>query len=210
MAGYRSVRDILKKMPRQLTLRFRLLGFLPLIFFLAQTVHYWRVGGLGNLLWMCNVGNLLLAIGLFFERRELIRAVAIWTIPGLIIWIRYVVLEYDYVFSSFLAHVGGIAIGLIALRRMRMDRIAWLYAFAWYLLVQLAARLFTAPELNVNLAFRIQPGWEQRFSSYWKFWIVMSAVVAAGLWVIGMVLSWVWPSTPRLQNHDPKHFPFSI
>ena len=210
MAGYRSVRDILKKMPRQLTLRFRLLGFLPLIFFLAQTVHYWRVGGLGNLLWMCNVGNLLLAIGLFFERRELIRAVAIWTIPGLIIWIRYVVLEYDYVFSSFLAHVGGIAIGLIALRRVRMDRIAWLYAFAWYLLVQLAARLFTAPELNVNLAFRIQPGWEQRFGSYWKFWIVMSAVAAAGLWVIGMVLSWVWPSTPRLQNHDPKHFPFSI
>ncbi len=33
VAGYRSVRDILKKMPRPLTLRFRLLGFLPVIFF---------------------------------------------------------------------------------------------------------------------------------------------------------------------------------
>jgi hypothetical protein len=204
------VRDILKKMPRQLTLRFRLLGLLPLLFFLAQTVHYWRVGGMGNLLWMCNVGNLLLAIGLLFARRELIRAAAIWTIPGLIIWIRYVVLEYDYVFSSFLAHVGGIAIGLIALRRVRMDRIAWLYAFAWYLLVQLAARLFTAPELNVNLAFRIQLGWEQTFRSYWKFWIAACAVVAAGLWVIGLVLSWVWPSTPRLPDSEGRHFPFSI
>ena len=52
-------------MPRPLTLRFRLLGLLPLVFFLAQTIHYRRVGGMGNLLWMCNLGNLLLAIGLF-------------------------------------------------------------------------------------------------------------------------------------------------
>src|SRR5712692_8252673 len=120
VAGCDRVRDILRKMPQQLTLRFRLLGFLPLIFFLAQTIHYWRVGGLGNLLWMCNVGNLVLASGLFFGRPELIRAAAIWTIPGLGIWIRYVLLEYEIVFSSILAHVGGIVVALIALRRVRM------------------------------------------------------------------------------------------
>jgi hypothetical protein len=191
-----GLRDILKKMPRQLTLRFRLLGLLPVIFFLAQTAHYWRVGGMGNLLWMCNVGSLVLAIGLFFGRRELIRAAAIWTIPGLGLWIRYVLyatFDYEMVFSSILVHVGGIAIGLIVLRRVRMDRFAWAYAFAWYLIVQFAARLFTAPELNVNVAFRIQTGWEQTFGSYWKFWIVMSAVVAAGLWVIGKILWWLWP-----------------
>jgi hypothetical protein len=38
----------------------------------------------------------------------------------------------------------------------------------------------------------------------------MTAVVAAGLWAIGLVLSWVWPSTPRLQDREGKHFPFSI
>jgi hypothetical protein len=80
------------------------------------------------------------------------------------------------------------------LRRVRMDRLAWLYAFAWYLIVQVAARLFTAPELNVNVAFRVQAGWEQVFRSYWKFWIVMTAVVAAGLWMIGKVLSLIWPA----------------
>ena len=191
-------------MPRQLTLRFRLLGLLPLIFFLAQTVHYWRVGGMGYLLYMCNVGNLLLALGLFLGRTELIRAAAIWTIPGLAIWIRYVVLEYDYVFSSFLAHVGGIVVGLIILRTVRMDRLAWLYAFTWYLIMQIAARLFTAPELNVNVAFRIQPGWEQTFSSYWKFWIVMTAVVAAGLWVIGKVLGLIWPAHEEVECQNPE------
>src|SRR5215468_12744111 len=72
--------------------RYRLLGVLPLIFFLVQTIHYWRYGGLGNLLWMCNAGNVLLGIGLLVGHRELIRAAAIWTIPGLGIWVKYVLL----------------------------------------------------------------------------------------------------------------------
>src|SRR5437870_9880628 len=100
----------------------RLLGLLPLAFFIGQVIHYWRYGGAGNLLWMCNVGNLLLAIGLFLDHRELIRAAAIWTIPGLVVWIQYVLLAYGFLFSSTLAHVGGIAIALIALRRVGMDR----------------------------------------------------------------------------------------
>jgi hypothetical protein len=108
---------------------FRLLGFLPLIFFLAQTIHYWRYGGMGNLLWMCNVGNLLLALGLFLHHRELVRAAAIWTIPGLGVWFWYVWLSGDTALSSTLAHVGGLIVALIALRRVRMDRLAWLYAF---------------------------------------------------------------------------------
>ncbi len=34
------------------------LGFLPLLFFFAQAIYYWRNGSLGNMLWMCNIGNL--------------------------------------------------------------------------------------------------------------------------------------------------------
>src|SRR5438132_9380110 len=181
-------------MRRDFDPHFRLLGFLPLLFFAGQTVHYWRFGGLGNLLWMCNTGDLLLAAGLFLGHRELIRAAAIWTIPGLAVWIRYVLLASGLYFATTLAHVGGIVVGLIVLRRVRMDRIAWIYAFAWYLFMQIAARLTTSPELNVNVAHRIQPGWENIFSSYWKSWIVMAVVVAAGLWIIGFLLSWIWPA----------------
>ena len=176
------------------TTKFRLLGLLPLIFFLAQTLHYWRYGGMGNLLWMCNVGNLLLAIGLLLNHRELIRAAAIWTIPGLGVWFWYVWLSGDTAVSSTLAHVGGLIVALIVLRRVRMDRLAWLYAFAWYLFLQLVSRLTTAPELNVNVAHHIQTGWESAFGSFWKFWLVMTAVVAVGLWAIGKVLSLLWPA----------------
>jgi hypothetical protein len=187
-------------MQGQLDTRFRLIGLLPLIFFLAQTIHYWRVGGMGNLLWMCNIGNLVLAAGLFLGHRELIRAAAIWTIPGLAIWIRYVLFEYDFVVSSALAHVGGIIVALIVLRRVRMDRRAWVYAFVWYLFMQIASRLVTDPRLNVNVAHRIQTGWENAFSSYWKFWIVMTTLVASCLWVMGIVLSWIWPARDEEAN----------
>jgi len=179
-----------------LELRFRLLGILPLIFFLAQTIHYWRYGGMGNLLWICNVGNILLGVGLLLGQRELIRTAAIWTIPGLGIWIRYVLLASGFYFSTTLAHVGGIVVGLIALSRVRMDRLAWIYAFIWSLLVQLAARLLTSPELNVNLAHRIQPGWENLFSAYSKFWLVLLMVTALVLWLISKVLSLIWPAAP--------------
>jgi hypothetical protein len=177
-----------------LELRFRLLGLLPLIFFLFQTIHYWRFGGMGNLWWICNAGNVLLGVGLLIDHRELIRAAAIWTIPGLGIWIFYVLLPTGFYFSTTLAHVGGIVVGMIALRRVRMNRTAWIYAFAWALLTQLAARLLTWPEWNVNVAHRIQPGWEHLFNSYWKFWLVMTVVTAAALWMIGRLLSLIWPA----------------
>lgn len=188
-------------MPSLLKLQFRLLGLLPLTFFLAQVVHYWRYGGMGHLAWMCNVGNLLLAIGLFLDHRELIRAAGIWTIPGLAVWFWYVWLSGDTGVSSTLAHAGGIVVGLFVLRRVRMDRIAWSYAFVWYLFMQIVSRLVTPPELNVNVAHHIQAGWEGAFGSFWKFWLVMTIVVALGLWFIGLVLSWIWPA--RSISTDP-------
>src|SRR5688572_5584435 len=89
------------------SIQFRLLGILPLVFFLFQGIHYWRIGELGHTLWMCNIGNLVLAIGLFLSNTTLIRVAALWMIPGLAVWFTYVVLPWGVFLSSTLAHVGG-------------------------------------------------------------------------------------------------------
>lgn len=178
--------------------RLRLLGVLPLLFFIAQGIHYWRTNELGNLFWMCNLGNLILALGLFFEKPAVIRLAAIWTIPGLIVWFIYVVLTWGVFFSSTLAHVGGLAVAAFALKTYRMDRRSWSYAFGWYLGVQLLSRFFTAPVLNVNLAHAIQPGWEQTFGSYWVFWLTLTIATAAVLWLSGLF----WRTL--LPNVDPS------
>ncbi len=170
----------------------RSLGLLPLIFFFAQVVHYWRINELGHMLWMCNIGNLILALGLFLDKPTLVRLSAIWTIPGIVVWFIYVVLAWGVFLSSTLAHVGGLAVSMIALKWYRMDRDAWRYAFGWYLVVQLLSRFVTPAALNVNLAHTVAAGWERTFQSYWSFWLVLTALTAVVLWVSGMMLWAIW------------------
>jgi hypothetical protein len=181
--------------------RLRLLGLLPLMFFLAQGVHYWRINQLGHMLWMCNIGNLLLALGLLLEKPLVIRLSAIWTIPGLIIWFLYVVLAWGVFLTSTLAHVGGLTVALIALSKVRMDRTAWRWAFGWYLVVQLLSRFVTPRDLNVNLAHTIQPGWERTFESYWLFWLTLTLLTAIVLWLSGLLFWSIWPAGLRRLDH---------
>ena len=187
--------------------RQQLLGFFPLAFFIAQALHYWQINQLGHMLWMCNIGNLLLAIGLFTEQSLLIRVAVIWMVPGVLVWFAYVVptwgmlltgkFSYSELFgvlSSTLAHLGGFAVGIAVLRKVGAERRTWIYAFAWYFIVQLISRLFTPAVLNVNLAHNIQPGWEGAFNSYLKFWLVLSILVGLCLWALGFLLTKLWPA----------------
>ena len=174
----------------------RWLGLLPLIFFFAQAEHYWRTNELGHMLWMCNIGNLILALGLFFDKSALVRVAAIWTVPGLVVWFLYVVLPWGVFLSSILAHLGGLAVAMLALKRYRMDRSAWRHAFGWYLAIQLISRFITPKEFNVNLAHTVASGWERTFQSYWTFWLVLTAIAVAVLWVSGMILWAIWRPAP--------------
>jgi len=182
----------------KLTARFRLLGVLPLTFFLAQAIHYWRLGQLGHMLWMCNIGNLVMAIGLFLGHAMLIRVAALWSIPGVVIWFRYVVMQWGLFGSSMSAHVGGLIVGLLVLRKVRVDRTAWLYCLGWFLILQLVSRATTPVEMNVNVSHTVYQGWQQIFTAYWKFWLVMTLLVAIGFWLLGLVLNKLWPARPAV------------
>jgi hypothetical protein len=173
---------------------FRLAGLFPLVFFIAQAAHYWRIDEVGHMLWMCNIGNLLLAIGLFLNNARLIRVAVIWMFPGLMVWFAYVVLAWGVFLSSTLAHVGGLIVGIFAIRRVGMDRAGWRYALGWYLLVQFLSRLVTPANLNVNLAHHVDPGWQQTFNAYWEFWLVLTILAVILLWIIGSALHRIWPT----------------
>jgi len=173
---------------------FRSLGLLPLAFFLAQATHYWRINELGHMLWMCNIGNLVLAVGLFLNNALLIRVAVIWLFPGLAVWLAYVVLAWGVFLTSTLAHVGGLLVGIFAIRKVGMDQAGWRYALGWYLLVQFLSRVLTPASLNVNVAHYVEPGWQQTFDAYWKFWLVLALFTAIVLWTIGTVVHWIWPA----------------
>jgi hypothetical protein len=193
--------------------QYRLLGIFPLAFFSAQAIHYWQINQLGHMLWMCNIGNLLLAIGLFLGEAVLIRVAVIWMLPGVVVWAMYVVptwgmllsgqlgfAQFFGVLSSTLAHLGGFSVGMLALQKVRMDSRAWLYALLWYFVVQLSSRIFTPAAMNVNLAHRIQDGWEQKFSSYLKFWLLLTLLVGLCLWILDLLLQKLWPASAGLHR----------
>jgi hypothetical protein len=189
--------------------KLRLLGLLPLAFFFAQGLHYWQIEQLGQMLWMCNIGSLILAVGMFLEKPVLIRLASIWMIPGVVVWFIYYAMptwnrlptgQFSYVdlfglLTSTLTHVGGFVVGMIALRWIGMDRLAWLYAFGWYFVLQLFTRLLTPADWNVNLAHKVQPGFEQTFTSYFKFWLVLTVTTGVCLWLLGFLLQKLWPVT---------------
>jgi hypothetical protein len=139
------------------------------------------------------------------NRPRLIRVAVIWSIPGLFVWWRYVATEWfsyatlDWwaVVSSTLAHIGGIAIGLIALQRVRIDRVTWLYAFVWYLAIQFVSRIATRVELNVNVSQKVYAGWDSTFQSYLSFWIVLTLATAASLWILTQAFVRAWPCKTR-------------
>ena len=162
---------------------------------------------------MCNIGNLLLALGLFFEEAILIRVAVVWMVPGVAVWFFYVVptwgvllsgrfgyAELFGVISSTLAHLGGFAVGIRVLRKVGMDAWAWFYAFIWYFVVQLISRFLTPARLNVNLSHSIQPGWEQTFNTYWRFWFVLTFLVGVCLWILGLLLKRLWPAAAALNE----------
>jgi hypothetical protein len=175
---------------------------------MAQAIHYLQINQLGHMLWMCNIGNLLLALGLFLEQAILVRVAVMWLVPGLAAWAAYVVPtwgmlltgRFSYtellgVVSSTLAHFGGFAVGMVVLRKIKIDGRAWVYAYLWYFIIQLLSRLITPAAMNVNLSHYIQPGWEQTFSAYWKFWFVLTVLVGIGSWALGLLLRLLWPAT---------------
>ena len=185
----------------------RTLALLPLAAFLAQGLHYFQINELGHMLWMCNIGNLVLSIGMATNQRTLIRVAVMWMVPGLVVWTIYVVptwgtlLTGDFtltqlfaVFSSTLAHVGGLSAGLVVLRRIGMDRWSWLYAFAWYLIMQVMSRLITPEAMNVNLSQKVQDGFQGAFNAYWKFWLVLTALVALFALMIEYMFWRMWPA----------------
>jgi hypothetical protein len=164
------------------------LGGLPLLFFILHANYYWHVGGLSSLLWMCNISNVVLAAGLFLASPFLIRLAALWLIPGLPIWLWFVVRPGGWILTSFFAHAGALSVALIALQKVGTSPRMWLHALAWFMVIQEICRLWTPAGANVNAAHLVYGPFEEVFASYWEFWIIGTLVVAAGLWIITLVL----------------------
>jgi hypothetical protein len=56
------------------------------------------------------------------------------------------------------------------------------------------SRLITPEAMNVNLSQKVQDGFEGAFNSYWKFWLVLTALVILFALMIEYLFWRLWPA----------------
>lgn len=172
-----------------MTLHHRLMGILPLGFFFVQLHHHWSHGAAGNMLWMCNISNLILALGILFNIPLLIRVSGYWLIVGLPLWLIDLWQFGDKPIATFCVHIGGLVVAVSAIKQIGLREVTWGYAFGWFLIVQQLSRLLTAPQLNVNLAHSSR-GLTTTLvvESYVIFWFLSSLFLLLALWLTEQLL----------------------
>jgi hypothetical protein len=182
--------------------RFRLLGILPITFFVVRLFIIWQDNKAFDIFWVCNLSNLALGIGILINQAKIIRPAAFWLLVGLPLWAHYAITTGDYQFTAFLTHIGGNLVGLIALAKVRVDRWSWAYAIAGFWVVQLFSRLFTPPDMNINVAHNLRYTIAENTSmSYWQFWIASTVIYIFWLWLINMLTGKIFPIKSSLENH---------
>jgi hypothetical protein len=182
--------------PTMQTTRFRLLGILPLSFFLARVIEYVVVAKTPEqILWSCHISNLMMAIGLFCVWPWLIRISAFWQILGLPPWIVDMVMSGLITPVSIFTHLGGCLVALVALWQVRAKLWSWVPSLIYFLILQQITRLLTEPTIytNVNVAHFAYGPWKDLFSSYWKYLLVNTAILAVGMLIIDYLLSKLFP-----------------
>jgi hypothetical protein len=171
---------------------YRLLGFFPLMLFVARLIELNGRGEIANILWICHMSNLLIALGLFLGYIELVCVSTLWLLIGAPLWPIEIIRTGSMELTSIGTHYVGLIIGILLISQLGMGKRSWLYALVWFLLLQQFTRMFTPMELNINLAHSIYPGWEQFFSAYWEYWIFITCGSAICLWLLSNILSWIF------------------
>ena len=174
-------------------------GLILLSFFAVHASGHLRHHTAHDLLWGCNSGTLLLGLGLTVGWLRLAAVGALWLSLGTPYWIFDVSSGGEFIPTSLLTHIGGLGLGLHALRQQGLPRGAWWQALLAMIPLQLLSRLLTPRAANVNLAWDIYPGVAKLFPSYPLYW-------ASNMLIAGLVYFLVYR---LLQRGQVRPFPNS-
>src|SRR5262245_64552585 len=119
------------------TFRFRLLGLLPLCFFIARGIEYMVIAKTPEqMLWSCHVSNLMLAAGLFMGNPFLIRIAVFWQILGLPPWLLDMLWSKIVTVVAIFSHLGGVIVAIAAVRQVGGKRWTWIPSLVYFLILQ--------------------------------------------------------------------------
>lgn len=152
-----------------------------------------------EMLWVCNLSGLVIGTGLLTKKSAVLGLGVLWITIGSTAWVSDVLSGVEYEWTSYLNHLGGSIIGLLGVRLMGISRWSWVLNGVFAAMMVGITRLVAPPDGNTNLAFRPWSGFEDVFSS-WGLYIVVVITTGTvmGMGVQWMIRRWVVPSKMRM------------
>ena len=160
----------------------KILGFAALGCYAIHAGFHVINGRPEETLWMCHLGAALVGVGLLFASATTKGIGVLFLCLGTPLWVMYLAGGGEFYPTSSLPHLGGLAIGLIGVRRFGLPSGVWWKSVAALIALILLCRLVTPAQSNVNVAFAIYAGWEKMFPSHLVYITVM--MVQSGVYFL--------------------------
>jgi hypothetical protein len=155
-----------------------------------HAANHVRRGETWDLLWTCNVAPVLLVIGCALRVPRLVAIALLWLSLGLPLWIASLAAGAELIVTSPLVHVLALAIAVLAGRELGIPRWSWIAAIAGLAALTLLCRLVSPEALNLNMAFGVYAGWEDRFPDHRLYLAYLFAVCAVGFFLIERIVGY--------------------
>jgi len=139
-------------------------------------------------LWACHVATLLVGVGALVESATVIAIGVLWLAFGNPLWALDLSTGGEFLPTSPLTHVGGFALGCLALKRLGVPKAAWWKAALAFVALLGLTRALTPRSANVNLAFAVAPGWERTFPAYPPYLAMLLGIGTAVFFVAEIAL----------------------
>jgi len=155
------------------------LGLAAVAFYLAHAAESLLRREPENVLWVCNLGTLIVGLALLLGWPTLNAIPTFWIAAGLPLWIYDLAKGGEFLWTSTLTHGGGLLLGLLGLRRLGLPRATWWKATVALIPLIALCRVATPTKLNINLSHAAYPGWETTFPSHLVYILSLFALFAA-------------------------------
>lgn len=157
-------------------------GFIPLFMFALKAWQYRAPQDQYQLLWFCNAANLLMGLAIFTHWGNGVFVCSALLLVGLPIWVFDVFATGDFHVFSVFTHVVSPLVGVLVGRQLGANRHVFWQTLAFYLLLQLLARLFTPAAQNINVAFDIYAPVKKLFPNFWIY--SLTNLIGLMAWVV--------------------------
>jgi len=151
-------------------------------------VHLTR-GEPQDLLWACHIAALLVGFGLVFRSPTLNAIGLLWSCFGTPMWLLDLAVGGEWIPTALLTHGAAMAFGIVGVRRLGLPRAAAPKAMASFVPLWAITRAVTPAPANVNVAFSVYQGWQQWFTSYPPYFVMLLAVAFVTFMVAEQLLT---------------------